>query len=58
MDLLSAIFQASGEYFYKLENMPEGTEFDFMEINIIEEGLKKKIVANVNLTSSDENRKL
>ena len=37
----------SGEYFYKLENMPEGTEFDFMEINIIEQGLKKKIVANV-----------
>ena len=37
----------SGEYFYKLENMPEGTEFDFMEINIFEEGMKKKIVANV-----------
>ena len=37
----------SGEYFYKLENMPEGTEFDFMELNIIEEGMKKKIVANV-----------
>jgi hypothetical protein len=37
----------SGEYFYKLENMPVGTEFDFMEINIYEEGMKKKIVANV-----------
>ena len=37
----------TGEYFYKLENMPEGTEFDFMEINIFEEGMKKKIVANV-----------
>ena len=39
---------SSGEYFYKLENMPEGTEFDFMEINIYEEGMKKKIVVEVN----------
>ena len=38
---------SSGEYFYKLENMPEGTEFDFMEINIMQEGMKKKIVAEV-----------
>ena len=38
---------SSGEYSYKLENMPEGIEFDFMEINIIEEGVKKKIVAEV-----------
>ena len=48
----------SGEYFYKLENMPEGTEFDFMELNIIEEGMKKKIVANVSSskkTSKTEN---
>ena len=37
----------TGEYFYKLENMPEGTEFDFMEINILEDGMKKKIVANI-----------
>ncbi len=39
---------SSGEYFYKLENMPEGTEFDFMEIDILEEGMKKKIVVEVN----------
>ncbi|MDB9990788.1 hypothetical protein OAD79_05060, partial [Flavobacteriales bacterium] len=38
---------SSGEYFYKLENMPAGTEFDFMELNILEDGMKKKIVANV-----------
>ena len=38
---------ASGEYSYKLENMPEGTEFDFMELNIIEAGVKKKITADV-----------
>ena len=38
---------SSGEYFYKLENMPEGTEFDFMELNIMQDGMKKKIVANV-----------
>ncbi|MCH1612573.1 MAG: hypothetical protein L7S72_04680, partial [Flavobacteriales bacterium] len=38
---------ASGEYSYKLENMPEGTEFDFMELNIIEAGVKKKIKADV-----------
>jgi uncharacterized pyridoxamine 5'-phosphate oxidase family protein len=38
---------SSGEYFYKLENMPEGTEFDFMEIDIIQDGMKKKIVAEV-----------
>ena len=37
----------SGEYSYKLENMPEGTEFDFMELNIIEAGVKKKIKADV-----------
>ena len=38
---------ASGEYSYKLENMPEGTEFDFIELNIIEAGVKKKIKADV-----------
>ena len=38
---------SSGEYFYKLENMPEGTKFDFMEIDIIQDGMKKKIVAEV-----------
>ena len=38
---------SSGEYFYKLENMPEGTEFDFIEIDIIQDGMKKKIVAEV-----------
>jgi hypothetical protein len=37
----------SGEYSYKLENMPEGTEFDFMELDIIEDGVKKKITADV-----------
>ena len=50
----------SGEYFYKLENMPEGTEFDFMEINILEQGVKKKIVANVNsdkLSNKNDNAK-
>jgi hypothetical protein len=45
----------SGEYFYKLENMPEGTEFDFMEINIYEEGMKKKIVANVTNNTKTDN---
>jgi hypothetical protein len=39
---------SSGEYFYKLENMPEGTEFDFMEIDIMQDGMKKKIVAEIN----------
>ena len=38
---------SSGEYSYKLENMPEGTKFDFMEIDIIQDGMKKKIVAEV-----------
>ena len=37
----------SGEYFYKLENMPEGTNIEFMEIDIIEDGLNKKVVASV-----------
>ena len=37
----------SGEYSYKLENMPEGTEFDFMELDIIEAGIQKKIQADV-----------
>ena len=52
---------SSGEYFYKLENMPEGTEFDFMEIDIIQDGMKKKIVAEVNQNEkleelADENK--
>jgi len=50
----------SGEYFYKLENMPVGTEFDFMEINILEQGVKKKVVANVNskkLSNKNDNAK-
>ena len=38
---------SSGEYFYKLENMHEGTEFDFLEIDIVQDGMKKKIVAEV-----------
>ena len=37
----------SGEYFYKLENMPDGTAVDFMEINIVEAGVSKKIVASL-----------
>jgi len=37
----------SGEYFYKLENMPDGIAVDFMEINIIESGVSKKIVASL-----------
>ena len=37
----------SGEYFYKLENMPDGTAFDFMEINIVEAGVSKKVVASL-----------
>jgi type IX secretion system PorP/SprF family membrane protein len=37
----------SGEYFYKLENMPDGTDIEFMEINIIESGVPKKVVASV-----------
>ena len=38
----------SGEYSYKLENMPEGTDFDFMEINIVgQDGIQKKIKADV-----------
>ena len=53
---------SSGEYFYKLENMPEGTEFDFMEIDIIQDGMKKKIVAEVKPNEkleelADENKK-
>ena len=52
---------SSGEYFYKLENMPEGTEFDFMEIDIMQDGMKKKIVAEVNQNEkleelADENK--
>jgi hypothetical protein len=37
----------SGDYFYKLENMPDGTDIEFMEINIIESGIPKKVVASV-----------
>ena len=37
----------SGEYFYKLENMPDGTAFDFMEIDIVEAGVSKKVVASL-----------
>ena len=37
----------SGEYFYKLENMPDGTAFDFMEIKIVEAGVSKKVVASL-----------
>ena len=37
----------SGEYFYKLENMPDGAAFDFMEINIVEAGVSKKVVASL-----------
>ena len=39
---------SSGEYFYKLENMPEGTDIEFLEVTILEDGVKKKIVADVN----------
>ena len=38
---------SSGEYFYKLENMPDGTDIEFMEINIVEAGISKKVVASV-----------
>ena len=53
---------SSGEYSYKLENMPEGTKFDFMEIDIIQDGMKKKIVAEVKPNEkleelADENKK-
>ncbi|MFL2579654.1 MAG: hypothetical protein ACJ0QQ_06275 [Parvicellaceae bacterium] len=39
---------SSGKYFYKLENMPEGSDIEFLEVTIIEDGVKKKIVADVN----------
>jgi hypothetical protein len=39
---------SSGEYFYKLENMPDGTDIEFLEVTILEDGVKKKIVADVN----------
>ena len=39
---------SSGEYFYKLENMPEGTDIEFLEVTILDDGVKKKIVADVN----------
>ena len=39
---------SSGEYFYKLENMPEGTDIEFLEVTILEDGVEKKIVADVN----------
>ena len=35
---------SSGEFFYKLENMPEGTDIEFLEVTILEDGVKKKIV--------------
>jgi type IX secretion system PorP/SprF family membrane protein len=37
----------TGEYFYKLENMPDSIAVDFMEINIVESGVSKKIVASL-----------
>ena len=39
---------SSGKYFYKLENMPEGSDIEFLEVTIIENGLKRKVVADVN----------
>ena len=38
---------SSGKYFYKLENMPEGSDIEFLEVTIIEDGVKKKVVADV-----------
>ena len=38
----------SSGVFYKLENMPEGSDIEFLEVTIIEDGVKKKVVADVN----------
>ena len=35
----------NGKYFYKLENMPDSMGIDLMEINIVEAGVSKKVVA-------------
>ena len=37
----------TGEYYYKLKNMPDETDVDFIEINIIEAGVSKKVVASL-----------
>ena len=37
----------NGKYFYKLENMPDSMGVDLMEINIVEAGVSKKIVASL-----------
>jgi type IX secretion system PorP/SprF family membrane protein len=37
----------TGEHYYKLKNMPDETDVDFIEINIIEAGVSKKVVASL-----------
>ena len=37
----------AGKYFYKLENMPDSMGIDLMEINIVEAGVSKKVVASL-----------
>lgn len=37
----------TGKYFYKLENMPDSMGIDLMEINIVEAGVSKKVVASL-----------
>jgi len=36
----------NGKYFYKLENMPDSMGIDLMEINIVEAGVSKKVIAS------------
>ena len=37
----------NGKYFYKLKNIPDSMGVDLMEINIVEAGVSKKIVASL-----------
>ena len=37
----------TGKYFYKLENIPDSMGVDLMEINIVEAGVSKKVVASL-----------
>ena len=49
----------TGEYYYKLKNMPDETDVDFIEINIIEAGVSKKVVASlIKVEKTLEDRKI
>ena len=48
---------SSGKYFYKLENMPEGSDIEFLEVTIIEDGIVAEVNQNKKLEELAEENK-